>query len=334
MGDEIRMNGSIPVISIEADTLAEGFHNSMVANYKQGLRVETPKHQGGGSLGYDSHMTVRVGHPDKDPMINTAGLFEDPRGLMQYILEVTHGIHNHWKKNPDDPNDTRWGYTYNERFSGQIPFVFEGIKSDFESKGRTTGRDYFFSIWRSNEDSIFEQEDPPCWQNGQIRLVPDREGNLNLNYLTCWRSRDHAKAWLENNIAQVRLQGLFASKISNMLGVKVNVGPYIDTSTSLHIYGMYLDRDNLGKRLDKMADEGYVSSRVMSLNGYLGDEKELKRLISAQIDAETRGFGKNVPAERLKDEFGYDLDNFSYPGDWDSWPKEWDTKPDRSKLRS
>ena len=56
---------------------------------------------------------------------------------MQYILEMTHGIHNHWKKSPEHPN--RWGYTYNERFDSQLPFVFQRIKADWDEKPNQWG---------------------------------------------------------------------------------------------------------------------------------------------------------------------------------------------------
>jgi len=321
--------GRFPAILIEADSVAEAFHHAVLACYKRGCRTQTPKHREGMPPGCDAHITIKVNHPDREPLIHKAGLVEDPRGVVQYILEVTHGIHNHWKKDPNNPNDTQWGYTYNERFSEQMPFVFAKIKNDYEKKGRVSGRDYFFSIWRVTEDSILEQEDPPCWQSGQLRFVEDEKRNLFLNFNTYWRSRDLAKAWNENVIAMTKLQKLLAAKASDVLGREVKIGSYIDTSASLHIYGAYL-AEGFDRRIEKMMS-GNVNDFTMSLEDYLSDEEYLKRVIAAQSDFERKTGQKNASEQTLR-ENGYHLETFPYPKEWNSWPKEWDAEPDKKLL--
>jgi hypothetical protein len=326
--------GRFPMLPVYADTLSEAYHKAAIVCYERGIRIETPKHQEGMELGFDAHMPIHVAHPDQDPMLHKRGLVEDPRGIMQYILEVTHGIHNHWKRDPNNPNDARWNYTYNERFAPEIPFALGKIRRDFRQKGRISGRDYFFSTWSPMQDSILEQDDPPCLQNGQMRFIKDARGVYHLNYITGWRSRDLAKAWNENNIAQVALQRLLAAKVSDMLGLEVRVGAYIDTSSSLHLYGLYFDRDNLQIHLEAMRS-GRASDFGMSFEDYVGGPYEvrwLKRLIAAQSDAEARGHGTNLPEEGLRS-LGYNLDTFAYPKDWDSWSEGWDQEPDVSKLR-
>ncbi len=138
----LRGDGKIPVISVEADNLAEATHKSIIACHDFGARIETPKQQKEMTLGYDANILIEVKNPDSDPKIYFPGIYDDGRGIMQYILEVTHGIHNHWKKNPEDLKDQHWGYTYNERFVDQIPFVLARIKHDWETKKRISGRDY------------------------------------------------------------------------------------------------------------------------------------------------------------------------------------------------
>src|SRR3989338_6317087 len=226
-----RGDGRIPIISVEAENLAEATYKSILACYEKDI-------------------TVRVTHPDTEPSIYAGGMIEDGRGVIQYILEVTHGIHNHWKKSPEHPE--RWGYTYNERFVDKLPFVFQRIKDDWNKKERITGRDYQFTIWRPGEDIVLEQEDPPCFQRGNLRFVQNEEDKIVLNYITDWRSRDLAKAWNENNKAQIRLQRHFVDKVSDMLQVPISMGAYIDRSSSLHLYGFYFDRDNFGKQIERM----------------------------------------------------------------------------------
>ncbi len=319
--NHLRGDGTIPIIPVEAENLTEATHKAIIACHDYGARVETPKQQPGMTLGYDADMIIRVKNPDSEPKVYFPGIHDDGRGVMQYILEVTHGIHNHWKKNPEHPE--WWGYTYNERFASQIPHVMARIKHDWEEKGRITGRDYNFGIWRAEEDAIIEQEDPPCWQRGNLRFLTNSDGDIVMNYVTDWRSRDLLKAWNENNIGQVELMKLFRDKVSDMLDVPIKLGTYIDRSSSLHLYGLYIDRDNLEQQIEQMKKDGY-ESKSMSLEDYFYEEKSnLKRLIFAQSDAEKKGYGLNQPAHRLE-ELGYDLRNGFYPEDWDSWPKEWD----------
>lgn len=320
-GDQnhLRGSGKIPIISIMTNNLAEATHKAIIACHDYGARVETPKQQPGMTLGYDADMIIEVINPDSEPKIYFPGIHDDDRGVMQYILEVTHGIHNHWKKNPEHPE--WWGYTYNERFAPQIPFILERIKNDWEKKRRITGRDYNFGIWRAEEDVILEQEDPPCWQRGNFRFLTNSDGEIVMNYITDWRSRDLLKAWNENNLGQIELMKLFAAKVSDMIGEPVKLGAYIDRASSLHLYGLYIDRDGLEQQVEQIKRDGY-EAKSMPLEDYLGDRTELKRLISAQMQAERNGQGMNQPKEVLE-RLGYDVKHFPYPDDWDSWPREW-----------
>ena len=49
---ELRGNGKLSVIYVEADNLAEATYKSIIASY-DGARAETPKHKQGYPLGYD-----------------------------------------------------------------------------------------------------------------------------------------------------------------------------------------------------------------------------------------------------------------------------------------
>jgi hypothetical protein len=273
-------------------------------------------------------MLIRVNNPDAEPKLYFPGIHDDARGLMQYVLEVTHGIHNHWKKNAEHPE--WWGYTYNERFVDQLPFIFQRIEHDWKDKGRISGRDYQFSIWRAGEDIILEQPDAPCFQRGQFRFVEDSDGEIVMSYQTDWRSRDLLKAWNENNLGQIELMKLVAAKVSNMIDRPIKLGAYIDHASSLHLYGLYFDRDGLAHQIEKMRTEGW-EAKSMSSDDYFGDRVGLKRLIAAQSHAEASGYGLNTSEEQLREK-GYALEVFHYPAEWDSWPESWDAKPDPSKL--
>jgi len=331
----LRGDGKIPIISIEAENLAEATYKAIIACYDHGVRVETPKHRPGMSLGYDADMTIRVNNPASNPNVFWPGIHNDGRGLIQYSLEVTHGIHNYWKKTPENPE--RWGYTYNERFVDQLPFVFQKIKKDWDEKKRF-GRDSQYTIWRAEEDIIPEQDDPPCFQRGQIRILKNDKGKYVMSYLTDWRSRCLFKAWNDNNLAQVELMKLYRDFISNMLGIELELGAYIDHSSSLHLYGLYFDRDNLENQI-KSFKKMHYQEKSSSLDDYIGKyaaeegvtKQSLKRLIAAQIDAEKHGHGLNRDKKTLI-ELGYNIDTFEYPKEWDTWPDSWNRAPEKSLL--
>lgn len=345
---ELRGDGRIPVIAIEAANLAEATHRAILACYEYGARVETPKHRSptkddtGTHLGYDADMIIRVANPDSEPKIHKRGIVGGGRDIMQYILEVTHGIHDDWLKSPEHPE--YWGYTYSVRFKWQIPFVLQRIRKDWEERrekegqGRITGRDYNFNLWIPGEDIILEQEDPPCWQRGNFRFLQDSNGKWVMNYTTDWRSRDLLKAWNHNNIAQVELMKLFAAKVSNMLGIPIELGAYIDRSSSLHLYGSYI-AEGLEAMVQQIRENPYETFSV-SLDDWInmteGEDMEdiegLKRFIAAQMHAEAQGHGKQCQEKHLTD-LGYDLKTFQYPEEWDTWPKLWDKDPEKLRNR-
>jgi hypothetical protein len=340
--DELRGDGNLAIADVEAGNLAEATKKTILACYDKGVRVETPKHQYGGSLGYDAEMMVRVKDTESPIQIYTPGMPADGNVLAQYILEVTHGSFNHRKKSKESPN--YWGYAYNERFVNQLPFVFQRINHDWderkkiEGEGRITGRDYQFAIWIAGEDIPLEQPDAPCFQLGTFRFLKNNKGEWVMNYKTSWRSRCQYKAWNMNNVAQLKLMKLARDKTSDMLGIPIKMGSYVDISSN-HLYGLYIDNDNLENQIKiiKNESEETFKLRCKNLEEYIlaetgkDDMKQVHRFIAVQLDAEIKGHGKQLPEKTLK-QLGYDIDNFPYPSDWDTWPKEWDTEPDIDKL--
>jgi len=347
--DRLRGDGTIPVLSVESDYLAEATHNAIVSCYRNGRFIETPKQRPGMELGIDADMTIAVRNPDAEPKIYIPGIHDDGRGVLQYVLEVTNGIHNHGKKAPEHPGF--WGYTYNERVVEQLPFVFARIKHDWEKTkgqwgdgvGRITGRDYQFTTWRPGEDIILEQDDPPCWQSGRLRFLRDSKGEIVMNYQTEWRSRDLLKAWNENNLGQIELMKLLKLKVSNLLDVPIKLGSYIDRSSSLHLYGLYFERDGLDDKICNMEEEGW-EARSLDSKDYMTMQPDMdadlpwpatieaqKRLIAAQMQREKETGTMNASRRELVNA-GYDLEKFSYPAEWDTWPKSWDAEPNPELL--
>ena len=322
-------DGRLPSLSIEADNLAEAWHRAMIACYGRGVRATDPSYQDKIFQSFDADINIHVRNPLEEPMRHHLGMIATDLGVVQYQLEMTHGIHDHWIKDPNDPKDTRWSYTYHKRFASQIPFLLARINQDWKKKKDLSSRKYRFGIWRPKEDSILEQADPPCFQGGHLRFLKDDNGEWWLNYATEWRSRDLVKAWLENNAGQTRLMKLLADKTSDMLGIPIHIGSYIDKNTSLHIYGRYFEKEGADKVIQMLKETDY---RQFARPMITDDESHLKGILSAQMHAETIDYGKGLDENALTD-LGYHLERFPYPAEWDTWPKDWDKPVDEAKLK-
>ncbi len=95
------MNGNIPVLMVEGDSLAEAWEKSLVAVYEQGCDVKTEYDKADDPPSKDSSMTIVVHKPLAEPMIHKdfPGGLED---LQEYVLEVIQGIKDHWIRQSAD----------------------------------------------------------------------------------------------------------------------------------------------------------------------------------------------------------------------------------------
>lgn len=122
------VNGNIPVVAVSGTTLAEAWENAMLGLYLYGCDIRTQydaKDKQGNYLdppSKDCSVLFSIEQPTSEPMIHLGGIpggFED---LEEYVQEVRDGLKDHWIRNPLDPTDTRWQYTYHERlFSYEVP---------------------------------------------------------------------------------------------------------------------------------------------------------------------------------------------------------------------
>ena len=121
-------NGNIPVVAVSGKSLAEAWENAMIGLYCYGCEIRTQYDAKDTQGGYvdppskDCSVIISIEDPTSEPMIHMGGIpggFED---LEEYVQEVRDGIKDHWIRNPMDPEDTRWQYTYHERlFAYQVP---------------------------------------------------------------------------------------------------------------------------------------------------------------------------------------------------------------------
>ena len=235
------MGHGIPVLTARGQGIAEAWENSLVELHRNGCRMKTMYDKSTDPASIDATMLITIEDPLAEPMIHKdfPGGVED---LQEYVMEVVEGIKNHLVRDPNDPTDTRWEYTYNERlFAYVVPGfkdkIFDQIdilaKKLAETPYTRRAQAITWKVWEDNECY-----DPACLQSVWCRLTEDGE-KLWLNTNIRFRSNDAYKAAFMNMFALVQLQKLIASKISDRLGRPGQPGRYVHMADSYHIYGSY-----------------------------------------------------------------------------------------------
>ena len=241
-------HGNIPVIAASGKSLAEAWENSMLGLYFYGCEFRTEYDQRGKNGSFidppsrDCTMRMVIENPDSEPLIHKAfpGGLED---LEEYRQEVLEGVKDHWVRDPSDPEDKRWDYTYHERlFNYRISQNENGvnqIENIIEGLSKTPfSRRYQAITWKAWQDTGIE--DPPCLQSLWFRILQDEERVKYLNMNVRFRSRDAYDAAFMNCFALVHFQEMIAGEISSRMGEEIRLGRYVDESDSYHIYGKRL----------------------------------------------------------------------------------------------
>jgi len=234
--------GNIPVLTVEGDGLAEAWENSLVSVYQNGCEIKTEYDKPDDPESRDCTMTVVVRSPLTEPMIHKdlPGGLED---LQEYVMEVLDGIKDHCVRNLDDPDDTRWEYTYHQRlFNYSVPHLAEAfdqveLLSTKLAKTPHTRRAQAIT-WKVWEDNFCY--DPACLQSIWCRLLQANGDKWLLNMNVRFRSNDAYKAAFMNMFALIQLQAKIAGRISALSGKTVDLGRYVHQADSYHIYGAYL----------------------------------------------------------------------------------------------
>jgi thymidylate synthase len=235
----------IPVLTARGNSIAAAWENALVELHRGGCRMKTQYDKPDDPPSIDATMLVTIEEPLSEPMIHKdfPGGIED---LQEYVMEVVEGIKNHLVRDPNDPTDTRWEYTYNERlFAYRVP----GLNSAFdqiemvarklaETPHTRRAQAITWKVWEDNECY-----DPACLQSIWCRLTEGDRG-LILNTNIRFRSNDAYKAAFMNMFALVQLQKHIADRIATLSGRPVQVGRYVHLADSFHIYGSYFREFN------------------------------------------------------------------------------------------
>jgi len=207
--------------------------------YKSGCDIKTEYDKPDDPPSKDPTMLVTIHDPAAEPRIHRdfPGGFEE---LQEYVMEVCEGIKDHCVRDPNDPSDMRWEYTYHQRlFAYEVPTLepFDQIESIAAQLAKTPytrrAQAITWKVWEDNDCY-----DPACLQSVWCRLTED-DDVLVLNTNIRFRSNDAYKAAFMNMFALVRLQQRIAEKISELTGRAVEIGRYVHMADSYHIYGSY-----------------------------------------------------------------------------------------------
>jgi thymidylate synthase len=229
---ENSMSG-IPVLHVEADCIARGWENSLLELHRNGCTIRTQYDKSGDPPSKDCTMILTISEPLHEPMIHK-DFPGGPEELQEYVMEVCEGIKDHLVRNPEDPADTRWEYTYHRRlFVYDVPGFkpFDQIETMCRKLAEVPhtrrAQAITWKVWEDND--CF---DPPCLQNLWARLSEENnEWVLSLN--ARFRSNDAYKAAFMNIFALVQL----AERISAIADRPIKVGRYCHIADSYHLYG-------------------------------------------------------------------------------------------------
>ncbi len=272
----------IPVLHVEADCIARAWELSLIELYEKGCDLRTEYDKPGDPLSKDATMLITVTDPLSEPMIHK-DFPGGPVELQEYVMEVCEGIKDHLVRDPNDPKDTRWEYTYHQRlFAYTVPSLhpFDQIETLCRKLAKTPHSRRAQAItWKVWEDN--DCYDPACLQSIWCRLLPE-DGRSVLSMNVRFRSNDAYKAAFMNMFALVQLQQRIAARISALAGVAVELGRYCHLADSYHIYGSYF-KEFQGRFLG-MLEKRSFEQRAMRYE----DVKEIMEEARAQILEKSR----------------------------------------------
>ncbi len=240
---------NIPVITVCEKSLAQAFESALVTLYKRGIRFRTQYDKPGDPESLDCTLNLTIEEPESEPMIHMAfpGGIEQ---LKEYVLELK-GFKDHWVKNINDPDDTRWEYTYHgrmekygiwmEKESGKStekgPFKINQVETVINKLvTQPFTRQAQIITWMPNLDD--DCYDPPCLQSLWYRIIEDEKGICWLNCNIRFRSNDAWGASFMNMFGFIQFnKEVIAAEVAKRSGKTVRLGRLNWQADSYHIYG-------------------------------------------------------------------------------------------------
>jgi thymidylate synthase len=286
---EIGQKANIPVLAVSAYSLAETWERSLVALHSSGCDIKTQYDKPTDPPSKDCTMIMSVQDPLAEPMIH----LEFPGGpeeLQEYVMEVCDGIKDHCVRDPNDPNDTRWEYTYHQRLFSYV--VNGGVHDQIEMMAQKLAKSPYTRraqaiTWKVDEDN--ECYDPACFVAGSMVSTPN--GLIEIEKI---KDGDLIYAWdLEKGLMHRSVSNCFSKEeecleIETLGGFKTEVScsqklltennweeaKYIDESSHLFVpstVSSFNVDDNI--LLGYFLGDGWLSS------GFCGGERKIQRCV-------------------------------------------------------
>jgi len=216
---------------IQRNSIGEAWETAVLECWHRGIKIETEYGEWSKDL---IPGCVTVLEPYSEPVIHRA-IFAWHR-KDSYTKEIMEGTE-------DDRIGKDWWYTYHQRLfewpyiNKQVRVVTGGLLNDNnvdtcvnqvkyiidKLKEASYSRRAQAVTWNPLIDETSDES--PCLQRVWCRVI---NGKLEMH--TYWRSRDLWKAWWLNAYAFIEMQKYIADRLG------VEVGKYVDISSSLHIY--------------------------------------------------------------------------------------------------
>jgi thymidylate synthase len=260
---------NIPVLHVSDKSLAGAYEKALVNLYDKGLPMRTQYDREEDPPSIDATMNITIDEPWSDPMIHKAfpGGIED---LREYVMELQ-GIKDHWMKSMNDPEDTRWEYTYHWRLhdygtwkelsegngvqDSVGPFRINQIDAVIEKLSQQPfTRQAQMITWMPNIDLTCY--DPPCLQSLHYRIVENDDGAWYLNCNVRFRSNDAWGANFMNMFGIIQFnREVITQGIADRADKVVELGRLNWHADSYHIYGK--DIEDFTRRLIAHIDEPF-----------------------------------------------------------------------------
>jgi thymidylate synthase len=267
---------SIPVLSVQGHSLAEAYERALIALHTQGTRFRTQYDKPGDPQSLDATLNITIEDPLADPMIHKAfpgGLAD----LREYVYELE-GRKDNWVKAINDPQDTRWEYTYHgrlqnygqwrERHGDRTAFTgpmqvdqIEDVIAKLSQQPFT--RQAQMITWMPNLDLACY--DPPCLQSLWYRILTDEQEVQWLNCNVRFRSNDAWGASFMNMFGFTMFnREVIAAGVAQRTGKPTRLARMNWQADSFHIYGKDIEQAEL--RLFRRLDATRFEDRVYRLS--------------------------------------------------------------------
>jgi len=276
----------IPILHVAGDNIPRAWEESLIELHRNGCEIKTQYDKPEDPPSKDATMVIAIADPLSEPMIHK-DFPGGPEELQEYVMEVCDGIKDHLVRDPNNPDDTRWEYTYHQRLFGyQVPdkAIYDQIEILCEKLAETPySRRAQAITWKVWEDN--ECYDPACLQSIWCRIIEqDHVPVLSMNVR--FRSNDAYKAAFMNIFALVQLQQRIARRISEITDKDVKVGRYCHMVDSYHIYGSYF-REFEGRFLGMLTKRSF-EQRTLRFE----DVREMMEAAKPGILEKARNMGK------------------------------------------